>query len=207
MITHFDTSSNCCRLSYWRREEWTDRIDCLNSVDIFFWVSDRMYSVVNTPEPCSDCEEYENRDGWFVCQGQYFDLRLDSRKVNRPESFSLECSRLFCSRHSIAHRHPSLGERITGERYNRHAHLDRIAEWERKAIERIRKQADDARRPLLAPPTPFTETPPLTAVNNELSYSPLVQLLTGSSNTRKQVCPFSSPLSPSLDSLGRISAC
>ena len=112
-------------------------------------------------------------------------------------SLFVECHRLFCSRHSIAHRHPSLGERISGERYNRHVHLDRIAEWERKAIERIRKQADDARRPLLAPPTPITETPPLTMLDDEVHYSPLAQLLTSSSDAGKQVRRFRS-LSPSL---------
>ena len=73
------------------------------------------------------------------------------------------------------------------ERYNRYVHLDQIAEWERKAIEKIRKQADEARRPLIAPPTPVTQTSPSTILVNELNYAPLTRLLTHSSNLEKQV--------------------
>ncbi|CAF4524443.1 unnamed protein product [Rotaria sp. Silwood2] len=120
-----------------------------------------MYSIANKPEQCIECEKNNNNDGWFICQ---------------------ECHRIFCSRHSIIHRHQSKQEQPSTERYNRHVHLDQIAEWERKAIDRIRKQADEARRPLIAPPTPITQTSPSTILINELGNASLTQLSTTSSN-------------------------
>jgi len=105
----------------------------------------------------------------------------------RNKYIFIECHRIFCSRHSIIHRHQSKKEQIPSERYNRHVHLDQIAEWERKAIDKIRKQADEARRPLIAPPTPISQTSPSTMLINELQYAPLTQLLTSSSNFQKQV--------------------
>ena len=92
----------------------------------------------------------------------------------------VECHRIFCSQHSIAHRHERKQEQVPTERYNRHVHLDQIAEWERQAIDKIRKQADEARRPLIAPPTPII-------LVNEQHYGPLTRLLTISSNFDKQV--------------------
>ena len=97
---------------------------------------------------------------------------------------SLECQRIFCGEHSIAHGHPSKQEAAPVERYNRHVHLDQIAEWERRAIEKIRRQANEARRPLIAPPTPIE--PPST-VTNPLQSTTLTRLLTVSSTIRKQV--------------------
>ena len=100
----------------------------------------------------------------------------------------LECHRIFCSRHSIIHRHPSKQDPLPStERYNRHVHLDQIAEWERKAIDRIRQQANEARRPLIAPPTPITETSPSTPADTELNYAPLTRFLTSASSLMKQV--------------------
>jgi hypothetical protein len=99
----------------------------------------------------------------------------------------IECHRIFCSRHSIIHRHQLKQEQPPTERYNRHVHLDQIAEWERKAIEKIRKQADEARRPLIAPPTPITQTSPSILLVNEPHYGPLTRLLTTSSSFGKQV--------------------
>ncbi|CAF3865774.1 unnamed protein product [Adineta steineri] len=128
-------------------------------------VLDTMYSIANKPEKCHDCEENNNNDGWFICQ---------------------ECHRVFCSRHSIIHRHQLIQTPPSTERYNRHVHLDQIAEWERKAIEKIRKQADDARRPLIAPPTPMNETSPSPVLVNEQQSGPFTRLLTASSNFEKQ---------------------
>lgn len=100
----------------------------------------------------------------------------------------VECQRTFCSRHSLTHRHPP--QRATPpptERYDRHVHLDQIAEWERRAIDRIRKQADEARRPLIAPPTPISPTPPSPTLVNESPSEILSRLLSTSSNFEKQV--------------------
>ncbi|CAF0986330.1 unnamed protein product [Rotaria sordida] len=126
-----------------------------------------MYSIANKPEQCIQCEQNHNNnnDGWFICQ---------------------ECHQIFCSRHSIIHRHQLKQEQPLSERYNRHIHLDKIAEWERKAIDKIRKQADEARRPLIAPPTPINQTSPSTILINELRNVSLTQLLTTSSNIEKQ---------------------
>jgi len=85
---------------------------------------------------------------------------------------------MFCSRHSIIHRHQSKQEQIPTEKYNRHVHLNQIAEWE---------QADEARHPLIAPPTPITQTSPSTILINELHYAPFTRLLISSSNFDKQV--------------------
>ncbi len=85
----------------------------------------------------------------------------------------IECHRMFCSRHSIIHRHQSKQEQIPTEKYNRHVHLDQIAEWE---------QADEARHPLIAPPTPITQTSPSTIL-----IAPFTRLLISSSNFDKQV--------------------
>ena len=101
-------------------------------------------------------------------------------------SSRLECHRVFCAEHSILHRHPSKQEPVpTTERYNRHVHLDQIAEWERKAIDKIRRQANEARRPLIAPPTPIE---PVSTLTNQLQSTTLTRLLTTSSSVEKQVC-------------------
>ncbi|UJR29155.1 hypothetical protein I4U23_010369 [Adineta vaga] len=115
-----------------------------------------MYSVANKPEQCVECEENNDKDGWFICQ---------------------ECQRIFCNQHCILHRHDQLGQEPPTERYNRHVHLDQIAEWERKAIDKIRKQADEARRPLIAPPTPITQPSPSTILVNEHYSGPFSRLL------------------------------
>jgi len=99
----------------------------------------------------------------------------------------IECHRIFCTRHSIIHRHQSKQEQVSTEKYNRHVHLDQITEWERKAIDKIRKQADEARRLLIDPPIPITETSPSTILINELPYAPFTRLLTSSSNFDQQV--------------------
>jgi hypothetical protein len=79
---------------------------------------------------------------------------------------------------------------MAGERYNRHVHLDQIAEWERKAIDKIRKQADEARRPLIAPPTPIISTAtPTTAtiLVDQLRSTSLTRLISTCSSIDKPV--------------------
>ncbi|CAF1325124.1 unnamed protein product, partial [Adineta ricciae] len=126
--------------------------------------NDKMYSITKQPEQCVECNESNAKDGWFICQ---------------------ECQRIFCNQHCIIHRHEQLRVEPT-ERYNRHVHFDQIAEWERKAIDRIRKQADEARRPLIAPPTPISQTLPSSALVNEHSSGPFSRFLSTSSTFDKQ---------------------
>lgn len=77
---------------------------------------------------------------------------------------------------------------IISERYNRHIHFDQIAEWERKAIDKIRKQANEARRPLIAPPTPITPNESPSSLINDIRSPSLTKLLSSTSfDSVKQV--------------------
>lgn len=103
---------------------------------------------------------------------------------------SVECFQIFCHEHCIVHRHQSKDEENLPERYNRQIHLDQIAEWERKAIERIQRQANEARRPLIAPPTPISPPDSMSNLVDQLKSASLTRLFTKTSSIDKEVRSF-----------------